>query len=379
MRRLLACVLAAGVTVTGAGAAAAGTDRSRLQRDAEAIVATGVVGVQARTTTDGRSRVVTAGVAELGTNRPVPRNGYIRIASNTKTFTATVILQLVGEGRLSLTDPVERWLPGVVRGNGNDGRKITVRQLLQHTSGIHDDFPGFDTEADYYRHRYDLHTPEEFVARAMTHQPDFAPGQGWNYSNTGYFLLGMIIERITGRPWHEQVERRIIEPLKLRRTYWPGATPDLPQPHAHSYQYFTPDRRVDVSSNREGQWGGAAGGLVSSTADVEKFYTALLGGRLLRPHLLRQMQQTVPVQGLIADVWKGARAGLGLFSLRLSCGGRYWSHGGDMLGFMTRNGFSTDGRRSAVVSMSTERGDSLAAALAQDKAAGRLVDGVLCG
>lgn len=375
LSKVLTGILPISLVVAGTATA---TGSSGLQQDANAIVATGAIGVQARATTGGRTRVVTAGVAEHDTNRPVPRNGYVRIASTTKTFTATVILQLVGERRLSLTDPVERWLPGVVRGNGNDGRKITVRHLLQHTSGIHDDVPGFDTEADYHRHRHDVHRPEQLVARAMAQKPDFAPGHGWSYSNTGYFLLGMIIERITGRPWHEQVDRRIIEPLGLKQTYWPGLAPDLPEPHVQSYHYFTPERPVDVSSNREGQWGGAAYGLVGSTADVEKFYAALLGGRLLRPQLLRQMQQTVPVQGPIADVWPGARAGLGLFSRPLSCGGVYWSHGGDMVGFMSRNGFSTDGRRTAVVSISTERSDSLDAALAQDRAAGNLVDGALC-
>jgi D-alanyl-D-alanine carboxypeptidase len=110
----------------------------------------------------------------------VPPNGYFRIASTAKTFVATVVLQLVGEGRLALEDPVERWLPGVVQGNGNDGSRITIRQLLQHTHGIHDDFAELVSEADFYTHRYDIYTAEQPVARAMHHQPDFAPGTQWD-------------------------------------------------------------------------------------------------------------------------------------------------------------------------------------------------------
>ncbi|MEV0665978.1 serine hydrolase domain-containing protein [Actinomadura luteofluorescens] len=117
-----------------------------LRRDAEAIRALGVSGVQARVVgADGRQSVAVSGTAELGTGRPVPSGGYFRMASTSKTLVAVVVLQLEAEGRLSLDDSVDRWLPGVVRGNGNDGGRITVRQLLQHTSGIHDDLPGYTT------------------------------------------------------------------------------------------------------------------------------------------------------------------------------------------------------------------------------------------
>lgn len=117
-------------------------------------------------------------------------------------------------------------LPGLVDGNSNDGRRMTIRQLLQHTSGIHDDdLPGYTTPQEYYERRYDAYAPRQIVALAMRHRPDFPPGAGWSYSNTGYVLLGMIIEKVTERPWHKEVEDRVLKPLGMGHTYLPGSTP----------------------------------------------------------------------------------------------------------------------------------------------------------
>ncbi|MFD0428038.1 serine hydrolase domain-containing protein [Streptomyces zhihengii] len=129
----------------------------------------------------------------------VPPRGHgdrFRIGSITKTFTATVLLRLVAEGRLTLEDTVERWLPGMVTGNGHDGSAVTVRRLLDHTSGIHshtNDQPALSRQASY--------TPGELVAIALSHPADFPAGTGWAYSNTNYVLAGLIVERVTGRGW----------------------------------------------------------------------------------------------------------------------------------------------------------------------------------
>jgi D-alanyl-D-alanine carboxypeptidase len=166
-RNLALAAVVAGTLSTGEpGASATGRheDQARLRRDADAITGLGVTGVQAGLTLPGgRERIATSGVADLATRQPVPANGYFRIASVTKTFVATVILQLAGDGRLSLDDTVERWLPGVVSGNGNDGHAITIRQLLQHTSGIHDDYPDYTSAEDFYQHRYDTYTAEQIL------------------------------------------------------------------------------------------------------------------------------------------------------------------------------------------------------------------------
>ncbi|MRH89685.1 serine hydrolase [Nocardia sp. SYP-A9097] len=348
----------------------------RLRQDTEAIHALGISGVQARVITpDGRELVATSGTADLDTGGPIPSDAYFRMASTSKTFIATVVLQLVGEGRLSLDDTVESRLPEVVRGNGNDGSRITIRQLLQHTSGIHDDLPGYTTPEEYYQQRYDVYTTEELVARAMTHAPDFAPGTSWGYSNTGYVLLGMIIQHTTGRPSHQEIEDRILRPLGLDRTRWVGTSPILPDPHARAYQLFGPDSRVDVTDQVPADeilaW-------VTTTRDENRFFRALLAGRLLPKAQLAEMKQTIPVSAEVQQMWPNGRYGLGLVERPLSCGGTYWSHEGGDGGYITLNGVTDDGHRSAVVSLSEARGDTPEHILEQENAAGALIDHALC-
>ncbi|MFB7355948.1 serine hydrolase domain-containing protein [Streptomyces gardneri] len=345
-----------------------------LRRDTSALQALGITGVQARVTTaSGRDLVATTGVAVEGTNRPVPHDGYFRIASTGKALMATVILQLADEGQLSLDDMVDRWLPGVIDGNGNDGRKITVRQLLQNTSGLHDDLPGFDTPQQYYQHRYDTYTPEQIVARAMKHHPDFQPGTGWSYSNTGYVVLGMIVEKATSRPWQEEVQSRILKPLGMNHTYLPGTTSTLRRPHADGYQVFASGERTNVTE----QIVPDLGGYVSTTADVNRFFRGLLGGKLLSEARMAEMRNTVPVAKQLEAIWPGGSYGLGLVNRPLICGGSYWSHEGGEAGYITLNGATDDGSRAVTVSMTTSFND-FDKTLRQHKAASDLVDRALC-
>lgn len=351
----------------------------RIQNDADALTALGVTGVQARlVTSDGRNLTATSGVADLTDRRPVPQDGHFRIASVTKAFVATVILQLSGDHSLSLDDSVERWLPGVVSGNGNDGRAITIRQLLQHTSGIHDDYPDYTSAEDFYRHRYDTYTPEQTVARAMRHRPDFQPGKHWRYGNTGYVLLGLIIERVTGHPWHEEVRDRIVRPLGLDHTFWPGTSPTLPQPHAETYQRFKADEPLVDVTEQVGSGTNGEAGLVSTTADLNRFFRALLGGRFLPPAQLTHMKRTIRVSKEFKQFMPGARDGLGLFSRPLSCGGVYWGHEGGDSGWISAAGVTADGRRSVTVSLSGVLTDSADDVLRVAQAESKLIDDALC-
>ncbi|MCO5999029.1 serine hydrolase domain-containing protein [Actinoallomurus rhizosphaericola] len=382
-RNLALAAIVAGTLSTGwtpgASAAPRHGDRIELRRDADAITALGVTGVQARLVTpDGRNVTATSGVADLTTRRPVSPDGYLRIASVTKTFVATVILQLAGDGRLSLDDTVERWLPGVVSGNGNDGRAITIRNLLQHTSGIHDDYPDYTSAEDFYQHRYDTYTAEQIVARAMRHRPDFQPGTDWSYSNTGYVLLGMVIQRVTGHPWHEEVRDRIVRPLGLRHTFWPGTSPTLPRPHAETYQRFESGGPLVDVTEQVGLVGNGEAGLVSTTADLDRFFRVLLGGRLLPPAQLAQMKQAVPVGEKFEPLMPGARDGLGIFSRPLSCGGTYWGHEGGDSGWITATGVTADGRHGVTVSLSGANAESADHVLRIEAAESTLVDDALC-
>ncbi|MFD4441084.1 serine hydrolase domain-containing protein [Nocardia sp. NPDC058519] len=372
----VAVALALALMVSGCRA-----EPDTLQRDVDAIAALGTTGVQARVVdVTGTDRFGVAGRSDIAVPEQVSPQGHFRIGSLTKTMVATVVLMLVGEGRLTLDDTVQRWVPDALHGNGNDGAAITVRQLLQHTSGIHESPPEMATAEDYYRLRYQVRDPRETVVSAMRHAPDFAPGTGWSYSNIGYVLLGMIIEQVANRPWYDEVRARILEPLDLRDTHWPGVTPTLPTPHARGYQQFEVDGPlVDVTELVDAD---ASVGYLSTTADVGTFYRSLLGGALLRPKELAQMRTTVPVDGVTGTVWPGASYGLGLFSVPLSCGGTYWMHNGGQTGFLTNAGVTDDGSRSAVVSLSATLavGEDIthSEGFAQLRAVNELVDHALC-
>jgi D-alanyl-D-alanine carboxypeptidase len=339
-------VLASGCS--GNDADRSGATRPDVQRMLEYVHSEGAPGVSALVRDRSGTWRGSAGLAVLQprrTMRPVDR---FRIASVTKTFVATVVLQLVAEGRLRLNDTVERRLPGAVR----QGRRITVRQLLNHTSGLYDyiDEPRFQA-----RFRRDLRlvmSPRQSVAIALSHPSRFPPGTSWAYSNTGYQLLGLIIERVTHEPLGRALRRRIFEPLVLRHTSFeprPGAPEGLVHGYALPYGQLSllGRRRVDVTRSTGGAW--ADGAIVSNVGDMARFYGALLGGKLLPRALLDEMQRLVRTDSV------PLRGGLGIFRTELACG-YAWGHDGAMPGYLTRVLASKDG--SHVVVMAAN-GDSM--------------------
>ncbi|MFF5704105.1 serine hydrolase domain-containing protein [Streptomyces sp. NPDC012794] len=356
-RRTLVRAAAAAVMAIGALApAAAATARpDPVQQGLNALVVddgvpAALASVKDR---DGRARTYTAGA----------RDGQVRIGSNTKTFTAVVVLQLVGEGRIGLDDKVETHLPDLVRGEGIDGRRITVRELLQHTSGL----PDYEADVtdDILGRRY--LEPRDILDIAFRHKAVFEPGTSWAYSNTNYVLAGLIAQKITGRPLGEEIDKRIVRPLGLRHTYFPTAGDmTIREPHPKGYHQDAPGAPLrDVTEiDPSASW--AAGQMISTNADLNQFLTALLDGRLLRPAQLAQMRTTVP----LGDT--GAGYGLGLMSRPLSCGGVYWGHGGDIAGYETRGGVTDDGR-AAAVAVTTDPVDGAVA-----KHVEKLVDTALC-
>lgn len=369
-RRNLLLGSAAGVTALAVGASgpAVAAPRNEFRRDIEAILALGVTGVEARIVTPGRRLVVAGGVGDLDTGRPMPRDGRFRIASVRKTFLAVVALQLVAERRLRLDDPVERWRPGLVA-----GRPITLRHLLQNTSGVHDDLPGYSNAEEYLAQRYEVYTREELIARAMRHPLDFPPGSGWGYSNTGFLIAAEVIERVTGRSLRREVRDRIVRPLGLHQTSWPGTSPHLPRPHAHAYERFGPGQLVDVTE----QILPDPDSMISTTRDLGRFFRALLAGRLLPPRELAVMRDTVPVNAQVGRIWPGGRYGLGLARRPIPGGGIRWGHDGGDGAFITVTGVSEDGRRSAVVSIPTAFSDSADDFVAMQWAADALVNRAL--
>ncbi|MFJ7968314.1 serine hydrolase domain-containing protein [Streptomyces sp. NPDC096324] len=318
------------------------------QQAIEAAVAAGIPGITAEARDAGGVWKTAAGVGDLRTGAPRGRNDRFRVGSITDTFVATVLLQMEAENKLSLDDPVERYLPGVVRGNGNDGRTITVRQLLNHTSGLFD----YLTEVTYYQtyvlgdgflqHRYDTLTPEQRLEVAFSHEPLFPPGARHSFSRTNDILAALIVEKVGGTSYEKQVRRRIIEPLGLRATSNPGTSTGLPRPSSRGYTklfFASQPERIDDVTEQNGSQGWGDGDIISSAGDLNRFYKALMGGKLLKAQQLAELKTTV-----VNPDFPISSYGLGVERLTLGCGTTLWYHDGGMLGSLALAAFSEDGR-----------------------------------
>ncbi len=348
--------MAVAVAVTGAVPTAAGavprtesTPTSPpvgLKEAIEQTVADGFPGVVAYARRGERESRIAAGLADTARGERARPDQRFRIASNTKAFVSTVLLQLEGEGRLSLDDSVETWLPGVVRGNGNDGGAITIRQLLNHTSGIYDP----TTEPEFFApylvgHEWDhVYTPREVIARAVRHAPHFAPGTDWKYSNTNYLLAGLVIEAVTHHSAPAEIQRRILAPLGLAHTSFPLTDPDIHGPHLHGYDLKGRDvTRFSPSYD----W--TAGAMISTIDDLARFHRALFTGKLLRPAQQRALQTTVRLPNAPAY-------GLGVQRMDVACGSEAdatsvtaWETDGSGPGFTSIALTTADGKRQLVL------------------------------
>ncbi|WP_101467722.1 serine hydrolase domain-containing protein [Nocardia fluminea] len=315
----------------------------------------GYPGAQAVITDNGHTWSVTAGAADLATGRPFSDGDRLRIASNTKPFVATVMLQLVAEGKTELDAPVERYLPGVVRGPGIDGNRITIRNLLQHTSGL----PEYAAEsgtppepgqvAGLTEHvRWGTTDTAEMIRHALTAPADFDPGAHWAYSNTNYAVAGMVVEQITGNPIGAEITRRVIVPLGLRDTYYPDPDEiDIRGPHPKGYTEID-GTRVDYTSQNV-SWAGAAGAMVASGADLNHFFTALLDGKLLPPAQLAEMKNVRPTG--VDSTWA---YGLGLARMTMSCGNELWGHTGGLSGTVTYGGVVLTTGRAVTIALNQD-------------------------
>jgi D-alanyl-D-alanine carboxypeptidase len=337
-----AAALAVAASTTPANAAG----HTELRESVERLTGPdGAPGALAQVNDRNRRLVITSGVSDIRTNAPVNPRSRFRIGSLTKPFTATTVLQLVGEGRIELDAPVERYLPGVVRGADNDGREITVRQLLQHTSGLPDvlkHLSPLDILKDPLRHW----EARELVDIALAHPRNFTPGEKFGYSNTNYLLAGMIIESVTGHPYDQEIHQRIIAPLKLQNTFTPTDAPGIPGPHPQGY--VRPESELVNITRLNPTVGGAAGGMISSASDLNRFMAALLRGRLLKPAQLREMMNARPTGRT-----SGSKYGLGLEWLPVkdspTCKNGFWGHNGDMLGFSVRSGAIKNRKQATVM------------------------------
>jgi D-alanyl-D-alanine carboxypeptidase len=331
-RALAVLVLAIGVA---AGTAQARVPHAQTKAALAALIKAGAPGAIVLVRNGSSTSVFAQGAARLAPRQPVRRADHFRVGSITKIFVSTVVLQLVAEKRLELTDTVEQHLPGLVpHGDG-----ITLRELLQHTSGLYDYADDRRTFAPYLAGNLAYAwKPRQLVRIAVSHKPLFAPGQTWSYSNTNYLLLGLIVEAVTKDSLADQLQRRIFRPLGLRETRFEPGT-HVASPAAHGYY-----NGIDVTG-LSGSTYWAAGALVSTADDVSRFLAALFGGKLLGPDQLREMEQTIPIGG--------NSYGLGLLEVDTACGAA-WGHNGIVAGYSSWAVASRDGKHEAVV-LSTTR------------------------
>ena len=313
-------------------------EKARITATAQGLVDAGFpAALAAVTKADGSTVGVAVGKGNLETGEAPPLDGEVRIGSNTKTFTAVVILQLVQEGKITLDEPIETYLPGLLHGEGIDGAKITVRQLLQHTSGLPEYTDTVPGETDIFQIRDNYYSTRDLLDVALSKPAAFEPGSQFKYTNTNYIVLSLLAEKVTHRPLAEQITQRITEPLGLTHTYYPGpGEEDIRGTHPHGYHRNSQGELEDITRKDPSEAGGA-GAMISTPSELGTFIQATFNGTLLTQDSIAEMKKTV-------DTGRPNRGyGLGIFSMSLSCGGEAWGHTGGFPGYTTQNMVGPDG------------------------------------
>ena len=276
---------------------------------------------------------------------------HFRVGSATKSFVAALVLDLVSEGTVLLSDTVGRWLPEIL----SYGDRITIRQLLNHTAGV----PQFTDIVwrELYaspRARFRTWTPRELVALVATTPPDFPPGTAWSYSNTGYILLGLIVEAATGASLDRELARRILDPLKLRESSFPTVALDIPSPASRGYspplgpKLEVVDGPLEDFTDQDPSYTWAAGAAVSNLENLTRFFRMLLHGGILPPRLVAELLTTVDVPPASIPLPLLDRYGLGIAELDTPSGPLV-GHAGGIPGFLSMTLSTTDGRRQLAV------------------------------
>jgi D-alanyl-D-alanine carboxypeptidase len=351
--KLVAALAVMAVVLVGAGSSHPG---SELQRAADELIATSdIPAVITLVEHDGQRTVVASGEAEIGGRKARPDDTFW-VGSITKSFVATVAMQLVAEHKLRLDDRVSELLPGRIR----EGRRIRLRNLLNHTSGIWNYMELEPWVSAVARNPRVVISPRRLVTSAARLPLQFRPGSRASYSNTNYLVLGEILQRVTDRSVGTLLRERIFEPLGLNATRYKGGRRDLRAEELHGYDVtLSPPR--DVSRyGLGGPW--ADGAIVSNAHDLAAFFGALLRGQLVPPGLLEQMEKVVPISH---------GEGMGLYRLPTLCGGWLYGHTGGTPGYVTFAAGSRGGRDFYVVDWN---GVSQTAIQAMDK----YLDDLLC-
>ncbi|MFJ8330400.1 serine hydrolase domain-containing protein [Streptomyces sp. NPDC094437] len=348
-----ACVAA--LTPAGAHASTApGPEGDQLQRRAQELVDApgGPPGLIAVLRDEDRTRVVRAGVADLATGSPPETGDHMRIASTAKAFSAAVALTLVDRHALGLDDTLGGRLPQLP----DAWHKVTLRQLLQHTSGLPDytSSPAFVREvtADPHHH-FDSRRLLDYVAGDPL---AFRPGSRYHYSNSDNIAVALMAESATGTPYEELLRTLVDRPLGLRSTSLPQGY-RLPEPYLHGYDVAPPAPPQDVSEElgASGVW--ASGGIVSTPADLTRFVRGYAGGALYGAGVVGEQRRWIDGASQPAGPGRNA-AGLGIFRYTTRCGA-VLGHTGNFPGYTQLIAATPDGRRSLTFSITTQTNETL--------------------
>ncbi|MFD0360500.1 serine hydrolase domain-containing protein [Nocardia sp. GCM10030253] len=339
---------------------ATGFDPAALQSALDDVHRAGMPGVYAEVRDADRVWRGASGVADVATGRPIQHDMLHRVGSITKTFIAAAIMQQVEQGRIGLDAPIGDYLPDLVP--GERGKKITVRMLINHTSGLAEylpyAFPSLASTAgaspqSLDDNRFTQFRPTELIEMGVnapaTGEPGSSPGV---YSNTNYFLLGQLLEQVAGTTTEKYITESIIERAGLEHTAFPDG-PDLDGPHPRMYEalygLIDPPRDYSVYNM---SWVLPGAGLVSTVEDLNRFYSKLLAGEIVNQSSLAQMRQTVPV---IAQNGQKINYGLGLHKVQVPGCGTFWGHDGTVFGAETMSLTRDDGKRQMSVAMNLVR------------------------
>ena len=340
-----------------------GLDTAALQSAVDAIHDAGMPGVQAEARVDGRVWRATAGVADLATGRPVEPDLRQRVGSITKTFTAAATLLVATQGRIGLDEPIGAYLPHLVP--DERGNTVTVRMLLNHTSGFAEylpfAYPSFHafpslpdiSPASIDDLRFRRFDPTELIALGLAAPATGAPGGPVGvYSNTNYLLLGQLLAQVTGTTAEEYITRNVVEHADLRHTGFP-TEPELDGPHWRMYEslygLIEPPRDYSVYDM---SWVGVAAAMVSTVADLNQFFGRLFAGEIVDSSSLLAMRTTVPV---IAQDGNRIDYGLGLHRFHLPGCGEVWGNDGTVWGAAASSLISADGSRQLSVALNLVR------------------------
>ncbi|MFD3851346.1 serine hydrolase domain-containing protein [Streptomyces microflavus] len=332
----------------------------------ESAIANGAPGAMARYSGPDGVKERAVGVRDRESGAAMDTQARFRIGSVSKTFSSVVLLQLVQEDRLELDAPVNTYLEGLLPDD-----RITVRHLLTHRSGLADytnamfnqTVPGFEA----VRNR--VFSYQELVDLSLSEPRTTEPGVAYKYSNANFVVVGMLIEKLTGRPVADAYQRRIIKPLGLRKTVY--VHPDTRIKGTHVRGYLHPDEAgaplVD-STEQTVSWAQSAGAVISSPADLNTFTSALMRGQLLSPATLEAMSTVTPT-----DTTNTRFYGLGLRRYDLTCGTQVYGHTGTVQGFYTYAFSTRDGRRSLSALANTSNHGAANTAL------GETLEAAFCG